>query len=80
MTAASPTPAEESFAADPLGREVLREDVVEKTATAILNSIQAQFGQQVTRAEWREVVSRVKTDINPELEVPVPSWEQEETT
>jgi hypothetical protein len=57
---------------DPLDRKLLREDVVEQTVKRILDGIEKQFAQHVSRAEWAEVVARVKerirTDIPGEME------------
>jgi hypothetical protein len=52
---------------DPLERKLVRDDVVEQTVKRILDGIEKQFAHHVTRAEWREIIAKVKAGLRTEI-------------
>jgi hypothetical protein len=60
------TPAEAEYAADPLGRELLRDDVIDQASKKLVEHLDKQVRPNLSQAEFREVIKRAKKDLDGE--------------
>src|SRR5262245_4980537 len=58
------TPAELEYAADPLSRELVREDLVDQTCKKLVDILDKQIRPNLTQAEYAKVIERAKKELD----------------
>src|SRR5262249_39699695 len=64
--AANAPPAELEYAADPLSRELVREDLVDQTCQKLVDILDKQIRPNLTQAEYAKVIERAKKELDGE--------------